>query len=142
MKNIFLKSYSFLLIAILTVGCVSSAIFNQKAYEQTTSLKVDALTLMDKAIEPYANHQAVIDGLKLNMEKAYQYCKGLPDNDETIKQWEIIKDPNRNSLMGFLNRWETQKQLKPDFINDAKGLVSDGFDAVIELESGKRKPTN
>jgi len=142
MKNVFLKYSCFLSFVLFLMSCSSSAIFNQKAYEQTTSLKVDALTLMDKAIEPYANHQAAIDGLKLNMEKAYQYCKGLPNNDETIKQWEIIIDPNRNSLMGFVHRWETQKQLKLDFINDVKGLVSDGFDAVIELESGKRKPTN
>jgi len=139
MKSISLKSYWFLLITLLIVGCGSSAIFNQKAYEQATSLKVDALNLMDKATEPYADHEKEINEFKVNIEKAFQYCLGLPNNDETIKQWEIIKDPERNSIMGFLKRWETQKQLKQDFINDAKGIVSDGFDQIIGLESGKVK---
>ena len=52
-----------------------------------------------------------------------------------------IKDPTRNSLVGFLKRWENKNQLDKTFIQEAKALVSDGFDAVIELESGKIKPT-
>ena len=137
MKKIFLKSHIFMLVAVLITGCVSSAIFNQKAYEQATSLKVDALTLMDQATEPFADHRKAVDELTIKIEKAYQYCLGLPNNEETIGQWEIIKDPDRNSLMGFLKRWETEKQLSQTFINNVKDLVSKGFDEVIELESKK-----
>ncbi|MCL6099013.1 MAG: hypothetical protein M1391_10600 [Bacteroidetes bacterium] len=139
MKSISFTQFKLLLIATLIVGCSSSAIFNQKAYEQATSLKVDVLNLMDKATGLYADNEKEINELKINVEKAYQYCLGLPNNDETIKQWEIIKDPERNSIMGFLKRWEAQKQLKRDFIDDAKSLVSDGFDQIIGLESGKVK---
>jgi len=47
----------FLYIFILN-GCASLiSPFNQTAYEYATSLKVEALALMDKATEPYTNHQ-------------------------------------------------------------------------------------
>jgi hypothetical protein len=78
----------------------------------------------------------------LDVEKAYEYAKGRQKNEETTKQWEIIKDPQRNSLFGFLKRWEEKATLSPAFIKEAKGLVSEGFDAVIGLESGKRKPSD
>jgi len=97
---------------------------------------------MDKATEPFSTHKQEVETLKLNVEKAYEYAKGRPKNEETTKQWAIIKDPSRNSLGGFLKRWENSQTLKKDFIEEAKGLVSDGFDTVIELESGKRKPSD
>ena len=61
-------------------SCTTISPFNQKAYEQATSLKVEALALMDKAITPYATQKQSVDALKLNMEKAYEYVKGLPQN--------------------------------------------------------------
>ncbi|GLS03494.1 hypothetical protein GCM10007860_06380 [Chitiniphilus shinanonensis] len=124
----------------LLVGCSSITPFSQKAYEQATSLKVEALAIMDKATEPYDSQRQAVDALKLNVEKAYEYSKGLPKNEITTKQWTIIKDPSRNSLGGFLKRWEEKKTLDGQFILQAKGLVSDGFDMVIGLESGKIKP--
>lgn len=131
--------FIWLAVLILLAGCSTIAPFSQKAYEQATSLKVEALATMDKASEPYANHKQSIDELKLNIEKAYEYAKGRPQNEEATKQWTIIKDPSRNSLGGFLNRWENKSTLNKVFIQEAKEIVADGFDAVIELESGKRK---
>lgn len=126
----------------LLAGCSTIAPFSQKAYEQATSLKVEALATMDKAIEPFSSQKQGVEALKLNIEKAYEYAKGRPKNEETTRQWSIIKDPSRNSLGGFLKRWEDSQTLKEEFIQEAKGLVSDGFDTVIELESGKHKPTD
>lgn len=126
---------------LFLTGCSTIGPFSQKAYEQATSLKVEALATMDKASEPYAGQKQSIDTLKINVEKAYEYAKGRPLNEETTKQWAIIKDPSRNSLGGFLKRWEDKSTLDKNFIQEAKGVVSDGFDTVIELESGKRKPT-
>lgn len=124
----------------LLAGCSTIAPFNQKGYEQATSLKVDALATMDKATEPFTSQQQNIAALKLNVEKAYEYAKGRPQNEETIQQWAILKDPSRNSLGGFLRRWEEKSVLQRNFIEQAKDLVSDGFDTVIALESGKRQP--
>lgn len=125
---------------VFLVGCSTIAPFSQKAYEQATSLKVDALSIMDKASEPYSTQKQSVNALKLDVEKAFEYAKGRPQNEVTTKQWAIIKDPVRNSLGGFLKRWEDKSTLDKHFIQEAKGVVSDGFDTVIELESGKRKP--
>lgn len=135
-----LKIYNFNLLAfffILLSGCTSIAPFNQRAYEQATSLKVDALMLLNYAAEPYAKHEQKIEILKINLEKAYEYAKGRNKNEITTQQWLIIKDPSRNSLGGVLKKWESETVLNKVFIEEAKQLVSDAFDAVISLESGK-----
>lgn len=134
------RQFGWLVALVFMTGCSTIAPFSQKAYEQATSLKVEALATMDTASEPYANHKQSVDVLKINVEKAYEYAKGRPQNEESTKQWAIIKDPSRNSLGGFLKLWEDKSTLNNSFIQEAKGVVSDGFDYVIGLESGKRKP--
>lgn len=131
----------FALIALmLLASCTSISPFSQKAYEQATSLKAEALIIMDKATQPYADNKQTVEALKLNLEKAYEYAKGIPKNEDITPQWAIIKDPARNSLGGFLKRWESRQTLSKEFIDEVHTLVSDGFDTIIELESGKRKP--
>lgn len=138
MKRELYKIYPVILFVILT-ACTSTSIFNQRAYEQNISIKVESLVLMDKADQPYSNHIDKVEKLKLDIEKAYQYAIGLPNNDETVAQWEIITDPERNSIIGFLKRWKNENTLGRTFIENAMILISDHFDQVIELESGKRK---
>ncbi len=133
------KQSMWLVALAFLANCTTISPFNQKAYEQATSLKVEALALMDKAITPYATQKQSVDALKLNMEKAYEYVKGLPQNEETANQWAIIKDPSRHSLGGFLKRWEEKSTLGYTYIQEAKGEVSEAFDSVIGLESGKKK---
>lgn len=47
--------------------------FDQTAYAQATSLKVDALDLMDKATENYTSHESEVKTLQLNLDKAIEY---------------------------------------------------------------------
>lgn len=133
------RPFLWLAALVLFAGCSTISPFSQTAYEQATSLKVESLAMMDKAVEPYANHKKSVDTLRLNIEKAYEYANGRPKNEITTKQWLIIKDPSRNSLGGFLRRWEGKSKLDRAYIQGAKTLVSDGFDTVIQLESGKEK---
>lgn len=131
----------FLYISILN-GCASLiSPFNQTAYEYATSLKVEALALMDKATEPYSTHQEEINEFMMEVEKAYEYAKGRPKNEISSQQWERLKDPNKNLLGGFMKRWKEKETLKKTFIQGAKGIVSDAFDTIIGLESGKIKPS-
>ena len=134
------RLFTWILVVGLLSSCSTISPFNQVAYEQATSLKVEALALMDKATEPFANHQKDVDALMMKVDKAYEYAKGRPNNSDSTKQWAIIKDPSRNSLGGFLKRWEEKSTLSKTFITEAKGLVSDGFNTVIGLEGGKLKP--
>jgi hypothetical protein len=140
--SITVRSAPLLWVVLFLSACTTISPFNQKAYEQATSLKVDSLALMDKAkTDPYSAQKSSIDALKLNVEKAYEYVKGLPKNDVTTRQWEIIKDPKSNSLYGFLSLWEKDKDLtaRQTFVDEAKGEVSKHFDQIISLESGKQK---
>ncbi|MDR3665863.1 MAG: hypothetical protein P4L35_03360, partial [Ignavibacteriaceae bacterium] len=98
-----IKSISFILLIMFlsVVGCSPVSEFNQAALDKTVSVKSDALSLISKAADNYSDHQSEIDSLKLNVEIAYQYSKTIPNNTETIAQWEIIRDPNSSSLFGL-----------------------------------------
>src|ERR1035441_2776661 len=79
-------------------GCAPVSDFNQGAYQQSVSIKTDALNLISKANENSSVHQLEFASLKLNVENAYKFSKTISNNQETISQWEIIRDPNRSSL--------------------------------------------
>lgn len=140
MRKRFLIRFAGVAAVVMLAGCwPSSAIFNQRAYEQDVSLKVDALAVMDEAILPYDSCKADVAELRKNLAKAYEYAKGLPNNDNTVKQWEILLDPKGDLLTAFLNEWQENGKLKAAYIGIKKGLVEEGFDAIIGLESGKVK---
>lgn len=126
--------------ALILGSCTSIAIYSETAYEQAVSLKVESLALMDKATEACADHKIEIEALKTKLQTAYEFAKGRPKNEISAKQWQIMIDPDRNMIGGFLKRWEENAALTQTFIDEAKGLISDGFDAIIGLESGKIKP--
>lgn len=114
--------------------------FSEIAYEQATALKVEALALMRHAQEPFERHRATVEDLMTRVDKAYEFARGRPRNEISAQQWEILRDPNRNLLGGFLRRWASQSALSAPFIEEARGIVSDAFDVIIGLESGKIKP--
>ena len=120
-------------------GCASIAPFSQTAYLQATSLKAQALSLMDKGTDPYESHATDVSALELKMAEAYEYARGRPRNDLSTRQWEIMKNPDGHLLGGFLQRWQKEKHLGAAFIDEEKKLVGDGFDEISSLESGKHK---
>lgn len=132
-------SFAFVLVLLSLYACSHISPYSQFAYQQATSLKVEALALMDKATEPYENHKKQVEELQTKIEKAYEYVKGQPKNELSARQWEILKDPERNLLGGFLKRWKKESTLSNVFIKEAKGLVADAFDTISGLESGKIK---
>jgi hypothetical protein len=127
---------------LFLLGCAPVSDFNQLAYQQSVSIKSNALTLISRAVENYTDHQSEIDSLKLSVENAYQYSKTIPNNVETIAQWEIIRDPNRSSLFGLLERWKNKTTLSDTFISEVKLLIASDFNEIIDLENNKRKPLN
>ena len=113
--------------------------FDQVAYEQATSLKVEALALMDKATESYSEHEKDANRLSLEAEKAHEYAKGRPKNEISAKQWELLIDPEKNLLGGFLKHWKEKGKLSATFIREAKALVAEAFNLIIWVEGGKIK---
>jgi len=112
--------------------------FDPIALENATALKDEALNLMEKANEPYEQHQQEIKELEIKLGQAYQYAKEKPKNTLAARQWEILKDPEKNLLGGFIKHWQENNQLSSAFIDEAKKVVADAFDTIIDLESGKR----
>lgn len=127
------------LLVALFAACQTIGPYDQRAYELAVSAKVDSLALVAKATEPAASHAAEIDALRVEIDKAYEYAKGRPKNGDSTKQWAILRDPAGHSIGGFLKRWEHEHALSQAFVTEAGGQISDAFDQVIELESGKNK---
>lgn len=128
-----------LCVAVVIVACSTITPFDQKAYDQSTAIKLEALSLMDKATDLYTSHIEDVTALRNNLSKAYEAAKLRSKNELSIKQWEIITDPKRNSIEGFLQFWEKKDKLSQEFINEAKIRISEHFDSVIQLEAAKNK---
>lgn len=128
----------FVLCLILT-SCATIAPYSSTAYLQAVELKVDALQVMSEATGSYLLHASMVDDLERKIEVAYEFSKGRRKNQISTRQWEIMKDPNRNLLGGFLARWKVKGYFSPFFVTEAKRVVAEAFDTIIGLESRKIK---
>jgi hypothetical protein len=127
---------------VLLAACSLIAPYDQAAYDKATSTKAEALALMEKATGSYSSHQKEIEEVSLNIDKAYEYDRGRASNVETIKQWELLRDPNGHLFGGFLRRWHERDSLNQDYVKEKKPDVADAFDQIIGLERGKRRTTS
>jgi hypothetical protein len=94
---------------------------------------------MGKATEEAAVHNEAIEQLMIKVDKAYEYEKGRPKNEITTRMWDVLKNPDRNLLGGFVRRWREKEKLSQAFIEEAKELVAEAFDLISGLESQKIK---
>ena len=132
------KTRLLLLLLVTCTGCASSiSPFSHIAYEMAVDLKVDALDLMDMAELHHGDHTKQIKQLANRMQKAYEFANGRPKNELSSRQWDIMISPDHHLLGGFLDRWEKEGALGRGFIVESKAIVSDAFDSIISLESGK-----
>jgi len=142
----FIKKKIYAAILTLAFGlvissCSSISVFSPEAYKQAVDLKVESLELMSFATMPYADNAESVDYLKTELSKAYEFSKGRPENEISTKQWEILINPDGNLLGGFLRRWKDEETLSEMFVTEMQTLVSDAFDTIIGLESGKIDPS-
>lgn len=128
-----------LLVAVAACACWVPAIspYSPVAYRQATDLKVESLGVMRRATEPFEEHRRDVDELREELEKAFEFARGRPRNELSARQWEILIDPGGNLLGGFLARWEREGALSPVFVEEMRRVVSEAFDTIIGLESGK-----
>lgn len=139
MINNFKSNIFILFLTTIFLGCTTISPFNETAYQQSTSIKATALVLMNHATEDVSAYAKEIDSITLDMEKAYEYAKARPKNEESTKQWETIKDPNKDLLGGFLKMWKDKGHLNQYFITEKKKQVGDSFDSISKLEIKKIK---
>lgn len=127
-----------LVVTLLTlISCQTISPYSSTAYMQAVELKVKSLELMGKATDSYNSHVKEIFLLNRELNVAYEFAKGRKKNRVSTKQWEILINPNRNLLGGFLRFWQKKDKMSLTFIFESKRLVSDAFDTIIGLESGK-----
>jgi len=136
------KKYSALIttFGFILWSCSQVSVFSPEAYKHAVDLKVESINLMSYATMPYADYEEDVSYLKTELEKAYEFSKGRPNNEISTKQWEILINPERNLLGGFLKRWEDESTLSEMFVKEAQMQVSDAYDTIIGLESGKIDP--
>lgn len=123
-------------------ACATISQFDQYAYVQTTSLKVDALSVMDLATDDFDQHKDEVLQLTSGLQKIYEYEKNRPKNEITVKMWEKMLNEDDHLLGGFLLKWKTQGQQSKVFIEEAKKIIGPAFDQIAQLESKKIKPSD
>lgn len=115
------------------------ALYDQYAYTQATSLKVDLQNLADESSTTnYADAKADIDRVNIELQKAYEYSKGRSKNTLSAKQYEILLGEN-NFYKTFLKTWQTQGKESPTAANEMKIKLGQLMDQIIELENGKNR---
>lgn len=128
-----------LLLALLFASCSSIPDYDQVAYDRATELKADAIRLVQGADTEFAQSTDEVESLRRRMEHAYEYEKGKGDmNVFTVKQYEIMMDPDGGLLYGFLARWEREGKVSSFFAGEVAKLVGQGFDEIIRMEWNKR----
>lgn len=139
MKIIPSRTFILAFVWLSFTACALIANYDQVAYEHATSAKVDTLALMNKATDNYEARQKEVEALVLELDKAYEYDRGRQLNKITVAQWDVLRDPNRNLVGGFLKMWKEKGKLGAAFVAEKKKQIADAFDQIIQLESGKRR---
>jgi hypothetical protein len=140
-KSRLTKIISALVFSLTIWSCSSISVFSPEAYKQAVDLKVESLELMSFATSPYDDNEESVTYLKTELRKAYEFALGRPNNELSTEQWEILINEEGNLLGGFLKRWEAEGTLSEMFVAEMQTLVSDAFDTIIGLESGKIDPS-
>jgi hypothetical protein len=126
-----------LAVAAALGACSTIAHYNPIAYQNATSLKVECLAVVDKSTEPYADHKSEAEKLQSELDKAYEFAKGMPKNEVVTKMWAVIRDPAGHLAGGVLAKWKAEGKLSDVFAKEAGGQIAQGFDQLIALEGAK-----
>jgi hypothetical protein len=121
-------------------ACATISPYNEKAYENATSLKAETITLLGKAGDDYALHQKDVDTLELDASKANEFAKGLSQNTIIVEQYAIVLNENGGLLYGALKQWKAKHHLNEIEIREFSAQLGKEFDQIIALEQGKNKP--
>jgi hypothetical protein len=129
-------------VVLTTASCATISGFDQYAYTQTTSLKVDALSLMASAADSFPLHAAEAARMQTELSKQVEYEKNRPKNRITEKMWSLLTDSTGHLYGGYMKRWQREGKLDTAFIRISRELVGQSFDQISQLESGKVKTVN
>ena len=142
MSITFFKIKYLFVVALIFVlqGCKPFiALYDQYAYTQATSLKVDIQNLaLESATTTYKDAKGDIKNVIVALQKAYQYSKGRDNNSLSTKQYEILLADD-HFFKTFINNWQTKGMESAVFAKDVSDQTGNLMDQIIKLENGKNK---
>ena len=129
-----------LAVAIVLSSCQGMKVssYDPAAHQNAIALKAETLALLAMSSEPFATHKDAVVGLNAKVEAAYQVAAATPGNELVAREWQILKDPDRDLYGGFVKRWETSGKLSNAFRENFTGQVGEAFDMIICLEAAKK----
>lgn len=127
------------LFCLLLLCAACAPTYSPYVYDQTASLKTEALALMRKAGEPYAKHAVKAERLMDDLLSVMQQEALRKRNNDKVKQWQLLIDGNGHLLGGFLHRWQTDTTLNATFINLEVKLVGEAFDLIQATEKQRQQ---
>lgn len=123
----------------LLQGCGSLiAGYSLEAYKNATTLKAETAALIDKSGESYSLHKEEVEALNTKINAAYEFAAGIPHNEITAAQWQIVRDPNRDLYGGYIRDWKRAGTVSPAFREAKKIQIGRAFDFIICLEANKQ----
>ena len=123
-------------------GCASIAVFDQYAYTQATSLKVDLQNLIDlSASKTYSQAKVEIEEANTSIMKAYEYEKGRKKAEIMAKMYGILLSED-GSYKKYLKKWKEEGKQSAAFVEEAKVQIGKLMDQIIQLEGGLIKESD
>lgn len=152
MKKLKFFGYAIAFFSIVQIGFSCKTLittYDQYSYTQLSSVKVEVLNMMDKAESDYSSNEKDIIEVIKKVEKAKEYDSHKPNNEIMASMWIVLYERiNSNSLegvsghqypKGFFPKWKSEKKQSEIFIKEAKLIIADLFDLILDLESKKLK---
>jgi hypothetical protein len=134
------KKIYWVFLLVLSIGCKPTiALYDQYAYTQATSLKVDMQNLaLESQNVNYNDATADINKVNTDLQKAYEYNKGRDLNSLSTKQYEILLSEN-DFYKQFLGNWKSSGKESATFAQNVSDKIGQLMDQIIKLENGKNK---
>ena len=135
MKTMKTKLKVYLLMAGLIL---SSCATLQDHYNLTETIATKAMieTLFENAGNPYADNEASVTALKVQIKKMVTYQKQKGSDLVMQKMWGVL-DADGSALQGFFDTWKSQSTMSPDFIKEFSPEVTKTIDLMINYEYSK-----
>jgi hypothetical protein len=134
------KHFLWLLLFASLFACKPTiALYDQYAYTQATSLKVDMQNLaLESDSVNYDIAKPDINKVNTELQKAYEYSKGRDLNSLSTKQYAILLSET-DFYKSFLADWKKRGKENETMAQNISEKLGQLLDEVIKLENGKNR---
>lgn len=140
LKSRKIRAILLLFLFFVSINCSPHiAFYDQYAYTQATSLKVDLQNLAtESSTVTYSDAKTEIDKINVQIQKALEYSRGRAKNTLSTGQYQVLYSDN-GFYKTFLKTWSSEGKLSPAGADETGKELGELMDQIIKLESGKTK---